>query len=252
MREIWDAYNEYSHRSVVEKYSNDVSKIGLWKSEEIIFLKYINKSDKILDIGCGAGRTTFALYDLGYKNIIGIDLSEEMITECNSIKSNRNVNIDFLVADATKIPFEDNSFDVCIFSFNGLMTIPKYENRLCAVKEIYRILKSDGKFIFTTHDINNTKFLDYWKAEKEKWEKGIQDNRLYEYGDMIFSKQTEYGDAVCFVHIPSTGEIGKYLDETGFELIYQANRNLICNEKESVKNISDDCIFWIVQKRKEL
>lgn len=124
--------------------------------------------DKILDIGCGAGRITFALYDLGYKNILGIDLSEEMITECNSIKGNRNANINFLVADAAKIPFEDNSFDVCIFSFNGLMTIPKYENRLCAVKEIYRILKSDGKFIFTAHDINNIKFLDYWKTEKEK------------------------------------------------------------------------------------
>lgn len=68
------------------------------------------------------------------------------------------------------------------------MTIPKYENRLRAVKDIYRILKSDVKFIFTTHDINNTKFLDYWKTEKEKLEKGIQDNRLYEYGDMIFFK----------------------------------------------------------------
>lgn len=57
--------NEYNHMSVVEKYVNDVSKIGLWQSEEIIFSKYINKSDKILDIGYGAGRTTFALYDLG-------------------------------------------------------------------------------------------------------------------------------------------------------------------------------------------
>lgn len=131
------------------------------------------------------------------------------------------------------------------------MTIPKYENRLRAVKDIYRILKSDVKFIFTTHDINNTKFLDYWKTEKEKLEKGIQDNRLYEYGDMIFLKQTEYGDAVCFVHIPSAGEIEKYLDATGFDLVYKTNRSSICTEKESVKNISDDCIFWIAKKGKE-
>ena len=57
--------SEYMHNKVVEKYSSAVSEIGLWTSEKIIFSKYINQSDRILDIGCGAGRTTFALYALG-------------------------------------------------------------------------------------------------------------------------------------------------------------------------------------------
>ncbi len=46
---------------------------------EDFFDKYINKDDNILDLGCGAWRTTFVLNKLGYHNIVGVDIAESLI-----------------------------------------------------------------------------------------------------------------------------------------------------------------------------
>lgn len=100
--------SEYRYQAVVEKYAKAVDEIGLWNSEKIIFLEYIGQSDRILDIGCGAGRTTFSLYQLGFQNIIGVDLSEEIIGACDIIKNKKKIEIPFFVADATKLPFEES------------------------------------------------------------------------------------------------------------------------------------------------
>ena len=44
-------------------------------SEKIIFEKYINMNNRILDIGCGTGRTTIYLYEKGFRDIVGVDIS---------------------------------------------------------------------------------------------------------------------------------------------------------------------------------
>ena len=60
-----------------------------------------------------------------------------------------NGAIDYRVGNILSAPFEDQEFDNVIFSFNGLMLLESYEERLSAVKEVCRLLKDDGKFIFT-------------------------------------------------------------------------------------------------------
>ena len=67
--------SQYNKEENIKRYGEGI-KIGLWNSEKIIFDKYIDKKSKILDLGCGAGRTTFGLYELGYKNIIGLDIAK--------------------------------------------------------------------------------------------------------------------------------------------------------------------------------
>src|SRR5207249_2116384 len=75
------ALEAYSHRAAVQCYSRAVSEIGLWKCEKAFFTKQLSPVGRILDLGCGAGRTTFGLYEAGYRNILGADLSAVMIQE---------------------------------------------------------------------------------------------------------------------------------------------------------------------------
>ncbi len=70
---------------------------------------------KILDLGCGVGRTTKPLYDLGY-NVIGVEIIKEMI----DLAKKKYPNIDFRVGDACNLKFKDAEFDIVFFSFNGM------------------------------------------------------------------------------------------------------------------------------------
>ena len=237
--------NEYSIEARVNEYVSYTEKIGLWQSERIVFGKYFSATNKILDIGCGTGRTTFGLYDIGYHCITGADLSDKMVAAAKRIAHDKGIDISFVAENACALSFDAESFDAVLFSANGIMTIPAKEMRQKAFHEIHRVLKPGGMFIFTTHDINDPRYLAYWNGERIKWANGEQDKRLLEYGDLIFSEPNADN---CFVHIPLDGEVEAYMKESGFHLVYSELRENICEEKPEVLKISTDCRFWVVQK----
>ena len=204
-------------------------------------------SFQILDIGCGTGRTTFGLYKIGYTNIIGVDLTPEMINAAKEINRNFSPRLKFLIGDATNLSFENERFDAAIFSFNGLMSIPQPENRLKAFKEINRVLRPDGIFIFTTHDReSDEKYLQFWIDEKKKWDEGKQRSDLYQFGDLITTSKNEKGE--IFIHIPDQQEVLDLLDKSCFKVIETFYRLDKFEEPEKVKEKSAECRFWIVEK----
>ena len=109
------------------------------------FIKYwgLNSKSSILDVGCAKG---FMLYDLSKLipgiNLQGMDISDYAIS--NSIPEIRKF---IQVANAKKIPFSDNSFDVVI----AINTIHNLERAECAeaLREITRVSK---KYSFVTVD----------------------------------------------------------------------------------------------------
>ena len=82
----------------------------------------IDKGDKIkiLDVCTGTGTQAFAFAKRGYE-VLGIDLSEEMLWVAK--KKNKYENMRFVVADAAKMPFENDYFDFACISF-GLHDMP--------------------------------------------------------------------------------------------------------------------------------
>lgn len=85
----------FTTEKTVSDYTKAVSEIGLWESEKMMIKKYFNPEGQVLDIGCGAGRTTIGLYKLGYHLVEGLDLSEAMIVQARRISKELNYNITF-------------------------------------------------------------------------------------------------------------------------------------------------------------
>ena len=79
------------------------------KKQLELFFKYISKSDKILEGGCGLGPYLIYLRKKGY-NVIGIDYNEEPIRKIKKYDSSLPVS----VMDVRKMSFEDKSFDAYI------------------------------------------------------------------------------------------------------------------------------------------
>lgn len=120
-KELNDFYNSKNNQI---HYTYAIDNVGLWESEKILIEKYISKDAKILDLGCGAGRTTINLYRLGYKDIIGLDYSEKLIESANEYCNNNNLDIKFVYGDATNLSmYKDKTFDFILFSYNGLMSM---------------------------------------------------------------------------------------------------------------------------------
>ena len=102
-----------------------------------LFLSYLDKNSKILDIGCGNGRKTNYIFEKGF-NVKGIDGSKIAI---DFAKENFS-KIDFFLGDILNTKFEKNSFNG-IFSM-AVMHCFLEEEREKYVKEINRLLKKNG------------------------------------------------------------------------------------------------------------
>jgi ubiquinone/menaquinone biosynthesis C-methylase UbiE len=138
----------YSDDKVCASY---LSLNSLFPPEIIVVdqLKNTLKNDeKILDIGIGTGRTTAYLSSLTH-HYIGVDYSANMI----SLAKEKFPLLDLREVDARDLRiFKEHEFDVVFFSYNGLDYV-SHEDRLLILREIKRVLKNGGQFIFSTHNI---------------------------------------------------------------------------------------------------
>lgn len=100
----------------------------------------IKQNLKILDLCCGTGDLAGIIQKNHPENeITGIDFSSKML----EIAKRKNKNIKFIEAQAEKIPFKDNCFDIILMSF-GLRNIKDIDS---SIEEIYRVLEYKGKFL---------------------------------------------------------------------------------------------------------
>ena len=127
-----------------------------------------NKNLKVLDIGTGPGFFTIILEELGYTNIMGIDVSEKMleVSKENIQKyGKKDSRIQLMQMDAQSLEFKSESYDI-IVSRNLTWNLEKPQQ---AYSEWLRVLKPNGAlFIF---DANWYSFLQNESLAKEFEEK---------------------------------------------------------------------------------
>ena len=108
---------------------------------------------QVLEIACGTGRLT------NYATP-ALDASEKMM----AIAQQKHKNVSFTLASATDTGFQDESFDA-VFSFHLMMHLDT-ETIEHIFKEMHRILKPGGQFIF---DIPSRKRRELLHHKQEGW-----------------------------------------------------------------------------------
>jgi ubiquinone/menaquinone biosynthesis C-methylase UbiE len=181
----------FARADVVEYFQSIDS---LFEVEKVLFEKLSQtiRNKKILDLGVGAGRTTRYLLQIS-NDYTGVDYVAEFVEEA----SRKYPNAKILCGDARDLKeFENESFDFVLFSYNGLDCISG-DDRLKALKEIYRVLKKAGVFMFSSHN------RDYQNFKKLPWQRKI------EY-DARFFKFSLY----CLYHLPRHLKMKKHEIQT--------------------------------------
>jgi ubiquinone/menaquinone biosynthesis C-methylase UbiE len=153
----------YWYVSVVDKnaevifmnygYSKDNQKIELDEKDEknrysiqlyhLVATGVEIKGKDILEVGCGrGGGLSYINRTFAPNSAIGIDLNKKAIKFCNKKYSSEKIK--FFQADAQKLNFEDNAFDVVI----NIESSHRYSRVDLFLSEVYRILKPGGVLLF--------------------------------------------------------------------------------------------------------
>lgn len=103
----------------------------------------------VLEVACGTGIVTRKLRDSLPANarLIATDLNQAMIDWARN-KFRQDEAVEWRQADATSLPFQDESFDLVVCQF-GLMFFP---NKKAGIEEAHRVLVPGGTYLFNVWD----------------------------------------------------------------------------------------------------
>ena len=137
---------EHIYKNWAKKYEDDVINlagyVGHLITSELLLSNLKDTQANILDAGCGTGLVGEILNNNEFKNLIGVDFSQEML----NIAMQKNVYQSLELVDLTKkLDYEDNLFDavICAGTFTCGHVGPE------ALREMVRITKQGGYICFT-------------------------------------------------------------------------------------------------------
>ncbi len=190
--------NSYTALGSRFEYLNKDCDYVKWSQYLIDKLKILNVGLRGVDIGCGNGYFTRALYKAGY-DVCGIDLSPQALSVAKTLAAKEGVRSEFLLGDITKLKLNGKvDFAVSVNDCVNYVAPNKLKN---AFAKVYSCLNRGGIFHFDV-------------SSEYKIRNIIGENLFAEDGEDItylwFNKQTEDGVIMDLTLFVPDGE-GKYV-----------------------------------------
>lgn len=132
-----------------ERYFEFLADMGFTKhlgsmeaTQALIELCSVGEGKCVLDVGCGAGATPCYLAKRYNCRVIGVDFVKKMVEQSQEIAKAKGVTdrVEFWVADARALPFEDDLFDVVIVESVNVF----FQEKQKAIGEYARVTKPGG------------------------------------------------------------------------------------------------------------
>lgn len=185
-----------------------------------------------LDAGCGGGRYSIALAQLGAKYVLGVDLSKEGIADAkNRSRELKCSSVEFKQCSVDSIPVGDAEFDCVVHS--GVLMHTK--EPLKVIREIARVLKSGGMLyglVYATEGIRwplvqilrpIAQIIGFEQMDQALIQAGMSVNRRRTYLDDLFVPYIDFYSWQC---------LSGLLQEIGFEKISRWNSGRLDHEED--------------------
>ncbi|KAJ7975230.1 Phosphoethanolamine N-methyltransferase [Quillaja saponaria] len=124
-----------------------VSTGGLETTKEFVSKLELKPGQKVLDVGCGIGGGDFHMAENFDVEVVGIDLSVNMISLSLERAIGLKCSVEFEVADCTKKTYPDNTFDV-IYSRDTILHI---QDKPALFRSFYKWLKPGGRVLISDY-----------------------------------------------------------------------------------------------------
>jgi cyclopropane fatty-acyl-phospholipid synthase-like methyltransferase len=170
-------------------------------AQEVDFLEGelgLKPGDRILDLGCGAGRHAIEMAKRGFA-VAGVDISEVMLDAARTRAENENVEVSFVQLDLRDLAeyFQDDepAFDAAICLCESGFGVLGWKSDLKLLSDIRKLLTENGHLVITTYNgikkyrsdrVSSSSFdflkgISHW-AVPDDWHGGgklAEDQRVY-------------------------------------------------------------------------
>lgn len=142
------SYRDFTEDAAVSYQRYFEPTIATSVSAALLATADLRAAERVVDVACGTGLIArLAAERVGPDGAVsGVDLAPDMIEVARATRAPAAPAIDWLVRDATSLPFDDECFDVALCQM-GLMFM---EDRVGAVREMRRVLVPGGRVVVNT------------------------------------------------------------------------------------------------------